>query len=106
MHREAMAEEYRHPDRGRVDRQPWQLEHPPTLLPQPSLLARHPIRLQSINLGYDVEGDLAAERPPPRLLSAQHGHGLAGEFIHGSTPAARHRLIRRHLGALDPRQSM
>ena len=63
MHREAVAEEHRHPHRRGVDRQVRQVEHPPRLLPETPLLARHAVRLQRIDLRNHVEGDLAAERP-------------------------------------------
>src|SRR5882762_1106104 len=106
MHCQTMAEEHRHPHRRRVDREARQIEHAAALLPQAPLLAGCAIRLQSIHLRNYIEGDLAAKRPSTRLLAAQHGHGLCGEFVHGPPPAARYGMIARDLRALEAGERM
>ncbi len=83
-----------------------QPEHAAGLLPQAPLLARYSTFLQCIHLGNHVEGNLPAKGPSPRLLAAQHGHRLPGQFIHGPSAAARHRLIGGHIDPLEAREGM
>ncbi len=104
---QAMAEEYRYPNRRGVDREARQIEHPPHLLPQTALFARHAVGVQHVHLGNDIECDLPPECTPPRpACRSSMRHRLPGKLIHAASSATRYRLIGRNLDAREASRGM